>query len=61
MPQMHRLMTNLTADCILLLVQNALPGTKTSYGSIEADVVGVIPHYAVKRSISDYLQESCES
>jgi hypothetical protein len=35
----------------------APPGTKYFYASIEADVVGVVLHYAVNRSLSDYLQE----
>ena len=33
-------------------------GTKYSYASIEADVVGVVLHYAVNRSLSDYLREN---
>jgi len=36
----------------------ALPGTKYFYASIEADVVGVVLHYAVNQSLSDYLQEN---
>jgi CubicO group peptidase (beta-lactamase class C family) len=35
----------------------AAPGTRYSYASIEADVVGVVLHYAVNRSLSDYLEE----
>lgn len=35
----------------------AAPGTKYYYASIEADVLGVVLHYAVNRSASDYLQE----
>src|SRR6266700_1639006 len=34
----------------------APPGTKFFYASIEADVVGVVLHYAVNQSLSDYLQ-----
>jgi CubicO group peptidase (beta-lactamase class C family) len=34
----------------------APPGTKYFYASIEADVVGVVLHYAVNQSLSDYLQ-----
>jgi CubicO group peptidase (beta-lactamase class C family) len=33
-------------------------GTKYSYASIEADVVGAVLHYAVNRSLSDYLREN---
>jgi CubicO group peptidase (beta-lactamase class C family) len=33
------------------------PGTRYFYASIEADVVGVVLHYAVNRSLSDYLEE----
>jgi CubicO group peptidase (beta-lactamase class C family) len=32
-------------------------GTKYFYASIEADVLGVVLHYAVNRSLSDYLQQ----
>ena len=35
----------------------AAPGTKYFYASIEADVLGVVLHYAVKQSASDYLQK----
>lgn len=34
----------------------APPGTRYFYASIEPDVVGVVLHDAVKRSLSDYLQ-----
>src|SRR5215471_5211129 len=33
------------------------PGTSFSYASIEPDVVGVTLHYALNRTLSDYLQE----
>jgi CubicO group peptidase (beta-lactamase class C family) len=50
-----------TKDTINSIVQFnrriAPPGTKYFYASIEADVVGVVLHYAVNRSLSDYLQE----
>jgi CubicO group peptidase (beta-lactamase class C family) len=36
----------------------APPGTKYFYASIEADVVGVVLHYAVRQSLSDYLQQN---
>src|SRR5438105_5067880 len=35
----------------------APPGTRYFYASIEADVLGVVLHYAVNRSLSEYLQE----
>lgn len=35
----------------------APPGTRYRYASIEPDVLGVVLHYAVGRSASDYLQE----
>jgi CubicO group peptidase (beta-lactamase class C family) len=35
----------------------APPGTKYFYASIEADVIGVVLHYAVNQSLSHYLQE----
>jgi CubicO group peptidase (beta-lactamase class C family) len=35
----------------------APPGTKYFYASIEADVLGVVLHYAVNQSASDYLRE----
>jgi CubicO group peptidase (beta-lactamase class C family) len=35
----------------------APPGTKFFYASMEADVAGMVLHYAVNRSLSDYLQE----
>lgn len=35
----------------------AAPGTKYFYASIEADVLGVVLHYAVSQSASDYLRE----
>jgi hypothetical protein len=35
----------------------AAPGTKHFYASIEADVLGVVLHYAVNQSASDYLRE----
>jgi CubicO group peptidase (beta-lactamase class C family) len=35
----------------------APPGTKYYYASIEPDVLGVVLHYATKRSAADYLQE----
>ena len=35
----------------------AAPGTKYFYASIEADVLGLVLHYAVNRSLSDYHQE----
>jgi hypothetical protein len=35
----------------------APPGTRFFYASIEPDVLGVVLHYAVKKSASDYLQE----
>jgi CubicO group peptidase (beta-lactamase class C family) len=35
----------------------APPGTKYHYASIGADVLGVVPQYAVKKSLSAYLQE----
>lgn len=35
----------------------AAPGTRYSYASIEADVLGQVLHYAVNKSASDYLQE----
>jgi CubicO group peptidase (beta-lactamase class C family) len=35
----------------------AAPGTKYFYASIEADVLGVVHHYAVNQSASDYLRE----
>jgi CubicO group peptidase (beta-lactamase class C family) len=35
----------------------APPGTKYFYASIEADVLGVVLHYAVNQSASDYFQE----
>jgi CubicO group peptidase (beta-lactamase class C family) len=35
----------------------APPGTRFFYASIEPDVVGVTLHYALNRSLSDYLQE----
>jgi CubicO group peptidase (beta-lactamase class C family) len=35
----------------------APPGTRYFYASIEADVLGVVLHYAVNKSVSDYLQE----
>ena len=34
----------------------APPGTKYFYASIEADVLGVVLHYAVNQSASEYLQ-----
>jgi CubicO group peptidase (beta-lactamase class C family) len=36
----------------------APPGTRYFYASIEADVVGVVLHYAVNHSLSDYLQKN---
>jgi CubicO group peptidase (beta-lactamase class C family) len=36
----------------------APPGTQYSYASIEADAVGVVLHYALNQSLSDYLQEN---
>jgi CubicO group peptidase (beta-lactamase class C family) len=36
----------------------APPGTEYFYASIEADVVGVVLHYAVNQSLSDYLQKN---
>jgi CubicO group peptidase (beta-lactamase class C family) len=36
----------------------APPGTTFFYASIEADVIGVVLHYAVKQSLSRYLQEN---
>jgi len=35
----------------------APPGTRYSYASIEADVLGVVLHYATDSSASEYLQE----
>jgi CubicO group peptidase (beta-lactamase class C family) len=35
----------------------AAPGTRYYYASIEPDVLGVVLHYALNRSASDYLQE----
>jgi CubicO group peptidase (beta-lactamase class C family) len=35
----------------------AAPGTKYFYASIEADVLGVVLHYAVSQSASGYLRE----
>jgi CubicO group peptidase (beta-lactamase class C family) len=35
----------------------APPGTRYSYASIEADVVGVVLHCALDQSLSDYLQK----
>jgi CubicO group peptidase (beta-lactamase class C family) len=35
----------------------AAPGTKYFYARIEADVLGVVLHYAVSQSASDYLRE----
>jgi CubicO group peptidase (beta-lactamase class C family) len=35
----------------------APPGTRYFYASIEPDVLGVVLHYAVNKSASDYLQE----
>jgi len=35
----------------------APPGTRYSYASIEADVLGMVLHYAVNRSASDYLHD----
>jgi CubicO group peptidase (beta-lactamase class C family) len=35
----------------------APPRTKYFYSSIEADVLGVVLHYAVSQSVSDYLRE----
>ena len=35
----------------------AAPGTKYYYASIEADVLGLVLHYAINKSASDYLQE----
>jgi CubicO group peptidase (beta-lactamase class C family) len=35
----------------------APPGTKYFYASIEPDVLGVVLHYAINQSASDYLQE----
>ncbi|MDR3537894.1 MAG: serine hydrolase [Acetobacteraceae bacterium] len=35
----------------------APPGTRFSYASIEADVLGMVLHHAVGKSASDYLQE----
>ena len=35
----------------------APPGTRYFYASIEADVLGVVLHYAVNQSASDYLRE----
>lgn len=35
----------------------APPGTRFSYASIEPDVLGVVLHYAAKKSLSDYLHE----
>jgi CubicO group peptidase (beta-lactamase class C family) len=35
----------------------APPGTRYYYASIEADVLGVVLHHAVKKSASDYLRE----
>jgi CubicO group peptidase (beta-lactamase class C family) len=35
----------------------APPGTRYYYASIEPDVLGMVLHYAVNRSASDYLQE----
>jgi CubicO group peptidase (beta-lactamase class C family) len=35
----------------------APPGTRFYYASIEPDVLGLVFHYAVKRSASDYLRE----
>jgi CubicO group peptidase (beta-lactamase class C family) len=37
--------------------RSAPPGTKYFYASIGADVVGVVLHYAVNQSLSDYLQQ----
>jgi CubicO group peptidase (beta-lactamase class C family) len=34
------------------------PGTKFFYASIEVDVVGVVLHYAVNQSLSEYLQKN---
>jgi CubicO group peptidase (beta-lactamase class C family) len=36
----------------------APPGTRYFYASIEPDVVGVVLHYAVNQSLSDYLQKN---
>lgn len=33
------------------------PGTRFYYASIEPDVLGVVLHYAVQRSLSDYLHD----
>src|SRR5229473_5431512 len=35
----------------------AAPGTKYFYASIEADVIGVVLHYAVNQSASEYLRK----
>src|SRR5438477_11727074 len=35
----------------------APPGTRYFYASIEPDVLGVVLHFAVNKSASDYLQE----
>jgi CubicO group peptidase (beta-lactamase class C family) len=35
----------------------APPGTRFFYASIEADVLGVVLHHAVNKSVSDYLHE----
>jgi CubicO group peptidase (beta-lactamase class C family) len=35
----------------------ASPGTRFYYASIEPDVLGMVLHYAVKQSLSDYLYE----
>ncbi len=35
----------------------APPGTRYYYASIEPDVLGIVLHYAVNRSASDYLQQ----
>jgi CubicO group peptidase (beta-lactamase class C family) len=35
----------------------APPGTRFSYASIEPDVLGVVLHYAVNKSASDYLRD----
>jgi CubicO group peptidase (beta-lactamase class C family) len=35
----------------------AAPGTRFYYASIEPDVLGLVLHYAVNKSASDYLQE----
>jgi CubicO group peptidase (beta-lactamase class C family) len=50
--------THGTIESIAQFNQRVAPaGTRYFYASIEADVLGVVLHYAVSKSVSDYLRE----